>query len=313
MCTPSSLNLVVPGEDRSIAILVISQGVGANREELGTNGIVLVKGSLVLGGGEVVVCAPVRDLGGVPDSSEVLDVVDHIRADVDETVALVKQALELPPVSVLGETVTGNPALGTGAVETVPDGGEAGLVVLGVAGDVDELVALADVLVEGGLVLRVGEAVASHPGAVETGLVPDGGVPRGVVDGVAVHELEAEALVGVLVEGGLVAGGVEAVAGNPLGAVVGLFPDGGEAGVVVDGVAVDPGETVALVDEVVEGGLVLGVGQAVAGLPGVLGGRDDDALGLRDWSGGCQSGEGRDEEGWEGEHLDGQLRWFYLQ
>jgi len=301
--TPSKV-LIIPHKNRGVAIIGASHSIGANTEHSRINRRVLIKGGLVLRAGKIMVGAPIGDLGVIPDGGKILYIAHDIGANGDETVALVEEAVEFAPVGVLGETVAGNPAFTRGTVEAVPDGGETGLVVLNVARDVDELVALADVLVKGGLVLGVGHGVAGSPGAVEGRLVPDGGIACCVVDRVAVDELEAEALVEVLVEGGLVLACVETVSGYPLGAVAGLLPDCGEPRVVVDGVSVNPRQTVALVGEVGKGRLVGGIGQAVTGLPRILRRGDDDTLRRGERVRRGQRGQGRDEKDREREHLD---------
>ena len=80
----------------------------------------------------------------------------------------------------------------------------------------------------------------------------------------------------------------------PVGDFV-LVPDGGEARLAVLNVARDVDELVSLADVLVKGRLVLRVSQAVAGLPGILGRRDDNALGLGHRCGRDEASEGRDQ------------------
>jgi hypothetical protein len=85
------------------------------------------------------------------------------------------------------------------------------------------------------------------------------------------------------------------VAGHLFDAVIGLVTDGGKVRVVVDGIASGPGKAVVLMNQLVEGVLVVSVGQPAARLPGILRRWDDDVLGLRHRRGRDEAGEDRDQ------------------
>ncbi len=165
-----------------------------------------------------------------------------------------------------------------------PDGGEAILTSDAVAVDQLEPVALTHKLIEGRLILLRGEAVAGLPGGCACRLTPDRSVeiPRAVE--VAAYPVEQVALARELVESCLIIRRSEAVTGDP-GIGSALLEDACETGAVVRGIAVDEHRVIALAGELIEGGLIIGGGQAVASLPGERGGSLDPER--------CIQGEGR--------------------
>ncbi len=113
--------------------------------------------------------------------------------------------------------------------------------------------------------------MAGLPGGGALRLAPDGSVEILAAVEVAADPVEHVALARELVEGGLILRGGEAVAGDP-GTGRALLEDAGEAGAGGGGVAVHEHRVIALRGELIEGGLIIGSGQAVASLPGGRGG-----------------------------------------
>lgn len=142
-----------------------------------------------------------------------------------------------------------------------------------VAADVLEAVSLGNQAVECGLIIGRGQTVPGHP-STRGGFIPDGGISVLAIDGVSVDQDWSEALANIAVEGGLIFGRGQAMSCHP-GWRCPLFPDGSIAGVVVDGVAADIGQTIALGNEAVKGVLILHRGQTVSGFPGVSDGSLD--------------------------------------
>src|SRR6266849_3815440 len=97
---------------------------------------------------------------------------------------------------------------------------------------------------------------------------PEGGEAVLPGDAVAVDQLQPVALSHELVEGRLVLGRSEAVAGLPGRHSGELAEDGGVAVLYTIAIAAHHHWLVSLGHELVEGRLVLGGGEAVAGLPG---------------------------------------------
>ena len=222
----------------------------------------VVELALVLGRRHQVAGRPGRAGRLVPDGGVAVLAADAVAADLDQPEALAHERVELGLVLGRGHPVAGGPRRSR---RLAPDGGVAVLAADLVAADQHQAEALAQVLVELGLVLGRRHAVAGDPSRTG-GLVPDGGVAVLAVDGVAADLHQPEALAHVLVELGLVLGRGHPVAGDPPGAGR-LLPDGGVAVAAAHRVAVDMDQAEALTDQLVELHLVLVGRQPVSGRP----------------------------------------------
>src|SRR5262249_49352268 len=135
---------------------------------------------------------------------------------------------------------------------------------------IDQLqpVALTDKLVKGCLVICGSQAMPGLPSRSVGNLAKDCRVSGLRAIAVATDHDRLVALAGYIVEERLVLIGGQTVAGLPGGRVGLLAPDGGVKVLAAVEVAADPVEHVALTCELVEGGLVLRGGEAVASDPG---------------------------------------------
>lgn len=189
----------------------------------------------------------------LPNGRVEVDVVHGISADASESVSESDETIELLLVLAGRQTMTSDPRARVAGL--FPDGGVSGLGTDSVAADVLEAVSLADQAVECGLVIGRGQTVPGNP-STRGGFIPDGGVSILAVDGVSIDQDWMEALADIGVEGGLIFGRRQAMSCHP-GWRCPLFPDGSIAGVVVDGVAADIAQTIALGNEAVKGVLIL--------------------------------------------------------
>ena len=117
---------------------------------------------LVLAGCQTVTGDPCGCVAGLfPDGRVPGLAADGIAADVLEAVSLTDQTVECGLVVGRGQTVPGDPGTRGGFI---PDGDVSVLAADGVSVDQDWSEALADIGVEGGLILGRGQTMSCHPG-----------------------------------------------------------------------------------------------------------------------------------------------------
>lgn len=197
---------------------------------------------------------PVTAGRSVPDGSIVIDIVDSIAIDVNETEASVEVLIKASLVLRRSQAMVSNPL--NIALRFLPKRGIQGLLSLGVAANMLQSESLSVVLVKDSLVLVRRHVVVRNP-VTASGLVPDGCESRLASNGVSVDDTETETLAVPLVELLLVLGTGQTVLGDPVRTLL-LFPDACESRIIVDGVTADVVEAEALIGKSIELGLVKG-------------------------------------------------------